>query len=63
MQGDKNLSALSAVSAGNKSCNLRDQSITGHESQKNFEGYIRIGISEQALRVGDKIKAAMEAKK
>jgi len=36
--------------------------ITGHESQKNFEGYIRIGISEQALRVGDKIKAAMEAK-
>ena len=28
------------------------RSITGHESQKNFEGYIRIGISEQALRVG-----------
>ena len=35
----------------------------GHESQKNFEGYIRIGISEQAQRVGDKIKAAMEARK
>ena len=45
----------------NKDLELR--SITGHESQKNFEGYIRIGISEQALRVGDKIKAAMEAKK
>ena len=42
---------------------LELRSITGHESQKNFEGYIRIGISEQALRVGDKIKAAMEAKK
>ena len=39
------------------------RSITGHESQKNFEGYIRIGISEQVQRVGDKIKAAMEAKK
>ena len=35
----------------------------GHESQKNFEGYIRVGISEQAQRVGDKIKAAMEARK
>ncbi len=33
------------------------------ESQKNFEGYIRIGISEQAQRVGDKIKAAREAMK
>ena len=29
----------------------------------NIEGYIRIGISEQAQRVGDKIKAAMEARK
>ena len=37
--------------------------MTDNEMQKNFEGYIRIGISEQALRVGDKIKAAMEAKK
>jgi len=35
--------------------------VVGHESQKNFEGYIRIGISEQAQRVGDKIKAAREA--
>ena len=42
---------------------LELRSITGHESQKNFEGYIRIGISEQAQRVGDKIKAAMEARK
>ena len=45
---------------------LSDQeirSITGHQSQKVFENYIRIGISEQAQRVGDKIKAAMEARK
>ena len=42
---------------------LELRSITGHESQKNFEGYIRIGISEQTQRVGDKIKAAMEARK
>ena len=42
---------------------LELRSITGHESQKNFEGYIRIGISEQAQRVGDKIKAAREAMK
>ena len=45
---------------------LSDQeirSITGHQSQKVFEGYIRIGISEQAQRVGDKILAAKEAKK
>ena len=41
---------------------LELRSITGHESQKNFEGYIRIGISEQAQRVGDKIKAAREAR-
>ena len=52
------------------SCDRKDlredlelRSITGHESQKNFEGYIRIGISEQAQRVGDKIKAAREALK
>ena len=45
---------------------LSDQeirSITGHQSQKVFENYIRIGISEQAQRVGDKIKAAREAMK
>jgi integrase len=44
---------------------LSDQeirSITGHQSQKVFEGYIRIGISEQAQRVGDKILAARKAK-
>ena len=29
---------------------LELRSITGHESQKNFEGYIRIGISEQAQK-------------
>jgi hypothetical protein len=44
---------------------LSDQeirSITGHQSQKVFESYIRIGISEQAQRVGDKILAARKAK-
>ena len=46
-----------------RSGTLELRSITGHESQKNFEGYIRIGISEQAQRVGDKIKAAREAMK
>ena len=55
--GTTNLYKLGVLS------DLELRSITGHESQKNFEGYIRIGISEQALRVGDKIKAAMEAKK
>ncbi len=33
------------------------------QSEKVFEKYIRVGLSEQAQRVGDKIKAAMEAKK
>ncbi len=45
---------------------LSDQeirSITGHQSQKVFESYIRIGISEQAQRVGNKILAAQKAKK
>ena len=55
--GTTNLYKLGVLS------DLELRSITGHESQKNFEGYIRIGISEQAHRVGDKIKAAMEAKK
>ena len=55
--GTTNLYKLGVLS------DLELRSITGHESQKNFEGYIRIGISEQAQRVGDKIKAAMEARK
>ena len=45
---------------------LSDQeirSITGHQSQKVFENYIRIGISEQAQRVGNEIKAGREAMK
>lgn len=42
---------------------LELRSITGHQSQKVFENYIRIGKSEQAQRVGDKIKAAREAMK
>ena len=44
---------------------LSDQeirSITGHQSQMVFESYIRIGISEQVQRVGDKILAARKAK-
>ncbi len=42
---------------------LELRSITCHQSQKVFENYIRIGKSEQAQRVGDKIKAAREAMK
>ena len=56
-RGTTNLYKLGVLS------DLELRSITGHESQKNFEGYIRIGISEQAQRVGDKIKAAREAMK
>ena len=47
-------------------CVLSDQeirSITGHQTQKGVEGYIRIGISEQAQRVEDKILAARQARK
>ena len=55
--GTTNLYKLGVLS------DLELRSITGHESQKNFEDYIRIGISEQAQRVGDKIKAAREAMK
>ena len=55
--GTTNLYKLGVLS------DLELRSITGHESQKNFEGYIRIGISEQAQRMGDKIKAAREAMK
>ena len=55
--GATNLYKLGALS------NMEMRSITGHQSEKVFENYIRVGLSEQALRVGDKIKAAMEAKK
>jgi hypothetical protein len=30
------------------------RSITGHQSEKVFENYVRIGLSEQAQMVGDK---------
>ena len=33
------------------------------QSEKVFENYIHVSLSEQAQRVGDKIKAAREAKK
>ena len=39
------------------------RSITGHKSEKVFENYIRVGLSEQAQMVGDKILAAKNAKK
>lgn len=42
---------------------LELRSITGHKSEKVFENYIRVSLSEQAQRVGDKIKAAREAMK
>ena len=54
---------MSHYATKNELSDLELRSITGHESQKNFEGYIRIGISEQAQRVGDIIKAAREAMK
>lgn len=34
----------------------------GHQSEKVFEKYIRVGLSEQAQMVGDKILAAKKAK-
>jgi len=33
------------------------------QSEKVFENYIRVSLSEQAQMVGDKIRATMEAKK
>jgi len=33
------------------------------QSEKVFENYIRVSLSEQAQRVGDKIRAAREAMK
>ena len=54
---------MSHYATKNVLSDLELRSITDHESQKNFEGYIRIGISEQAQRVGDIIKAAREAMK
>ena len=38
------------------------RSITSHQSKKVFESYIRVGLSEQAQIIGDKILAA-KAKK
>jgi hypothetical protein len=42
--------------------NMEMRSITGHQSEKVFEKYIRVGLSEQAQIVGDKILAAKKAK-
>ena len=36
------------------------QSITGHQSEKVFESYIRVGLAEQAQIVADKIMAACQ---
>lgn len=55
--GATNLYKLGALS------NLEMRSITGHQSEKVFENYIRVGLSEQAQMVGDKILAAKNAKK
>ena len=33
---------------------FRDAEIMGHQSEKVFENYVRIGLSEQAQMVGDK---------
>jgi len=42
--------------------NMEMRSITGHQSEKVFENYIRVSLSEQAQIVGDKILAAKKAK-
>ena len=42
--------------------NKEMRSITGHQSEKVFETYIRVGISEQAQIVAEKILAAKKAK-
>lgn len=55
--GATNLYKLGALS------NMEMRSITGHQSEKVFENYIRVGLSEQAQMVGDKILAAKKAKK
>ena len=39
------------------------RSITGHQSEKVFKSYIRVGLSEQAQIIGDKILVAKKAKK
>ena len=46
--GATNLYKLGALS------NMEMRSITGHQSEKVFENYVRIGLSEQAQMVGDK---------
>lgn len=38
--------------------NMEMRSITGHRSEKVFETYIRVGISEQAQLIAQKLKAA-----
>lgn len=43
--------------------NMEMRSITGHQSEKVFESYIRVGLSEQAQIVADKILAAKKAQK
>ena len=62
--GATNLYKLGALS------NMEMRSITGHQSEKVFENYIRVGLSEQAQMVGDKkqvstmfLLAAKNAKK
>lgn len=43
--------------------NKEMRSITGHQSEKVFESYIRVGLSEQADLVGAKLKEAMAKKR
>ena len=37
-------------------------SISGHQSERVFENYIKVGTSEQAQRVGKKLMKAKEVK-
>lgn len=43
--------------------NTEMRSITGHQSEKVFENYIRVSLSDQAQMASDKILAAQNAKK
>ena len=38
--------------------NREIMSISGHQSEKVFESYIKVGVSEQAQRVGEKLRKA-----
>jgi len=36
--------------------------MSGHQSEKVFENYIKVGVSEQADRIAEKVRMAREKK-